>query len=270
MSVSVPVAVANVFTVSVMLTSSFSPVGSFSSSSVMSSSLPPPVSCSATRPRTKHHSVGPRCHISGCIRGCPYCSPYLPTRPCRSCGLGLLHASVAEGNAISSAVGALFQRMTTEWSLLCHASHHVSLVVNCPVITRAVARCEFAGTFVLDVTPSPAELTPRMSARVRERFNSVSHSHRLDASPDLALCCGAPFISKMLNDSNVITERLNYSQQPPWSFHNLPGAPKQAECTTICFSGALRRTFRCSSTLLKLRNRIQEYSKKYEVIFRML
>jgi hypothetical protein len=68
----------------------------------------------------------------------------------------------------------------------------------------------------------------------------------------------------------VITQRHSYSEQPHRSFQKLPDAPEQAESNTMCFSGALRGTFRCSSMLLKLQNRIQEYSTEYEVIFRML
>jgi hypothetical protein len=75
---------------------------------------------------------------------------------------------------------------------------------------------------------------------------------------------------KMLNCLKVITKQLSDSEQPYQSFRKLPEAHEQAQWKTICFPGALSGTFRIYSTLLKLRNRIQEYSTEYEVVFRML
>jgi len=64
------------------------------------------------------------------------------------------------------------------------------------------------------------------------------------------------------------TTRLFWTATPM-----LPEAPRSSQTSwlqTMCFSAALRGNFRCSSMLLKLRNRIPEYSTEYEVIFRML
>jgi len=44
----------------------------------------------------------------------------------------------------------------------------------------------------------------------------------------------------MKNGSEVITQRLSYSEQPHRSFQKLPEAPAQAECQTIFFLGAVR------------------------------
>ena len=78
------------------------------------------------------------------------------------------------------------------------------------------------------------------------------------------------FITEMYNCSEVINQWLTNSEQPHQAFQKLSKASNQAECRTMCFSGALRSTSKCFSTLIKLQNSIQEYSREYEVAFRML
>jgi len=78
------------------------------------------------------------------------------------------------------------------------APHHGALVVARPRMTCAVAISGLATAFVLDVTPSAAEFTSAVRARIRVRFDSVPHSRRLDA------LLGQPFLhlAPLYNEPN--------------------------------------------------------------------
>ena len=157
-----------------------------------------PVFPSPRRPMSKHHYACPWCHLSSCVCGRPPCKPYSP--PLLHClgGFSHLRQSVAKPNVIASAVGALLQCMTAEWSLLCCAPHHVALVVACLVMTWSVATCRLAAAQVLDVTPSTGVLTSAVRTHVCVWFDSVPHSHCLDALLHQALC----HIATCYNKSN--------------------------------------------------------------------
>jgi len=196
-------------------------------------SASPPCLCSSVRPQSKHHSVRPWCHASGCVRRCPPCWPYSLTLLRRLGSLSLLWASVAQRNVIPFAVGALLQHMTTEWSQLRCAPHHVALVVACLVMTWAVATCRLAATFVLDVTPSTAALTSAVRARVRVRFDSVPHFRHLIALPDQAICHLAP----LSNENNQWCGDL--SVLPPLpdgaGIHQAPYLSGDCYALILCF-----------------------------------
>ena len=143
--------------------------------------FPSPNFCSSTpRLKTKHHSICRRYHISGWVCGCPSCVPYDPALLCQPTGFCQLRASVAKCNVISFTVGALLPCVTAEWALHGGASHHVALVVSCPVMTWAVAIPGLVATLVLDVTPSTEQLTCAVRAHIWVQLDSVPHSCRLD------------------------------------------------------------------------------------------
>jgi len=65
---------------------------------------------------------------------------------------------------------------------------------------------------------------------------STKH-HNVDDSLGAGVFAG-PSISKMQNGSEVITQRLSYSEQPHRFFPKLPKCLEQAECTPMRISGA--------------------------------
>jgi len=57
---------------------------------------------------------------------------------------------------------------------------------------------------------------------------------------DVILVQGVACISEMYNSLEVITQRLSCSEQPHRSFQRFPEAAEQAQCNTMCLTGALR------------------------------
>jgi hypothetical protein len=67
------------------------------------------------------------------------------------------------------------------------------------------------------------------------------------------------YISKMLNGSEVITQRLSYSEQPQRSFQKLPEASEQVECNDVLL--------RCSETYFQVLLNTPEVAEQNTRIF---
>jgi len=77
--------------------------------------FPSPICCrSSPGSMTMHHSVRPRCRVNSIARGSTSCCSSLSALPRPIGGFTLLRAPAAERNTISSAIGALFQRVAAE------------------------------------------------------------------------------------------------------------------------------------------------------------
>jgi len=97
--------------------------------------LPSAICCpSSIRSLAKHHTIRPRCRVRSFVEGSPSCSSRLSARPRHSGGFALFRAPGTERNMISSAIGALLQRVDAKGSLLRCTPHCIALVVACPVI----------------------------------------------------------------------------------------------------------------------------------------
>jgi len=80
---------------------------------------------------------------------------------------------------ITSAVGAFLLCVAAERALHCSASHDVALMVAGMVRPRAVA-----AALALYVALSATVLAPAVWTCIRELFDSVPHSHHIDAFVD--------------------------------------------------------------------------------------
>jgi len=104
-----------------------------------------------------------------------------PPLPCLSGGFRLLCAPTAECDVVSFAVRAFRLCVATEKALLCNAPHNIALMGAGAVWAWAVAACWFAAALDFNLGPSATMLSSAVWAYVREWFDSVPHSRRLDA-----------------------------------------------------------------------------------------